>query len=189
MGAVVHHPADLHLCALRFHTIKLSTGAIFAALHDPLMVLGFFRLTWLPFDLSVIAAILAVIGYSLNDTVVVFDRIRERFEHNQRSSPEAVLDQSINQTLSRTVMTSGTTLLVVLVLFALGGPALEGFSIALVVGIVIGTYSSIYVASALALDLGLRVSICFRSRAKTPSTICPDRPVSGRLSELTRHRR
>ena len=154
--------------ALRFHTYRLSVGAIVAALHDPLMVLGFFSLTQLTFDLSVIAAILAVIGYSLNDTVVVFDRIRERFEHNQRSSPEAVLDQSINQTLSRTVMTSGTTLLVVLVLFALGGPALEGFSTALIVGIVIGTYSSIYVASALALDLGLKGEHLFPIARKDP---------------------
>lgn len=154
--------------ALRFHTWRLSVGAIVAAMHDPLMVLGFFALTQLSFDLSVIAAILAVIGYSLNDTVVVFDRIRERFEHNQRSTPEPVLDQSINQTLSRTIMTSGTTLLVVTVLFVLGGEALKGFSTALIVGIVIGTYSSIYVASALALDLGLKGVHLFPIERKDP---------------------
>ncbi|MCB1624780.1 MAG: protein translocase subunit SecF [Pseudomonadales bacterium] len=154
--------------ALRFHTWRLSAGAIVGALHDPLLVLGFFALTQMTFDLSVVAAILAVIGYSLNDTVVVFDRIRERFEHNQRSAPESVLDLSINQTLSRTVMTSGTTLLVVVVLFALGGPALQGFSVSLIIGIVVGTYSSIYVASALALDLGLKGEHLFPIARKDP---------------------
>jgi preprotein translocase subunit SecF len=146
---------------IRFHTIKLSTGAIFAAMHDPIIVLGFFSWTWLPFDLAVVAAILAVIGYSLNDTVVVFDRIRERFESNKRLAPEQVLDQSLNQTLSRTIMTSSTTLIVVVVLLLLGGPVLQGFSVALVVGILVGTYSSIYISAATALDMGLKAEDLF----------------------------
>ncbi|MCS6946652.1 MAG: protein translocase subunit SecF, partial [Steroidobacteraceae bacterium] len=98
---------------IRFHNWRLPLGAILAVLHDPLLVLGFFALTQITFDLSVVAAILAVIGYSLNDTVVVFDRIRERFQIDKRAAPEQVLDRSINQTLSRTIMTSVTTLLVV----------------------------------------------------------------------------
>jgi preprotein translocase subunit SecF len=152
---------------IRFHTWRLSVGAILAALHDPILVLGFFAVTGLVFDLSVVAAILAVIGYSLNDTVVVFDRIRERFEENKRLEPHKVLDQSINQTLSRTIMTSATTLIVVVVLLLLGGPVLLGFSSALVVGIVVGTYSSIYIASAAALDLGLKSEHIFPVRVKT----------------------
>ena len=139
----------------RFHNWRLPLGAILAALHDPIIVLGFFSLTGMPFDLSVVAAILAVIGYSLNDTVVVFDRIRERFHAEKRVPALDILNQSINQTLSRTIMTSATTLIVVVVLFLLGGPVLLGFSTALIIGIVVGTYSSIYIASAVALDTGL----------------------------------
>ncbi len=152
----------------RFHTYRLSIGAILAALHDPLLVFGFFSLTQMPFDLSVVAAILAVVGYSLNDTVVVFDRIRERFESNRRSPSAAVLDAAINETLSRTIMTSVTTLIVVVVLFLLGGPALKGFSTALIIGIVVGTYSSIYIASATALDLGLKAEHLFPAERKDP---------------------
>lgn len=151
---------------IRFNTIKLSAGAILAALHDPIIVLGFFSWTWLPFDLAVIAAILAVIGYSLNDTVVVFDRIREMFEANKRLSPEQVIDKSINQTLSRTIMTSLTTLIVVTALLVLGGPVLLGFSSALLVGILIGTYSSIYVAGTVALDMGLKSEDLFPRERK-----------------------
>lgn len=151
---------------IRFNTIKLSAGAILAALHDPIIVLGFFSWTWLPFDLAVIAAILAVIGYSLNDTVVVFDRIREMFEANKRLSPEQVIDKSINQTLSRTIMTSVTTLIVVVALLLLGGPVLLGFSSALLVGILIGTYSSIYVAGTVALDMGLKSEDLFPRERK-----------------------
>ena len=145
----------------RFHNWRLPLGAILAALHDPIIVLGFFSVTWLPFDLSVVAAVLAVIGYSLNDTVVVFDRIRERFQADKRLAAADILNQSINQTLSRTIMTSATTLIVVVVLFLLGGPVLLGFSTALIVGIVVGTYSSIYIASAVALDTGLRFEHLF----------------------------
>jgi preprotein translocase subunit SecF len=159
--------------ALRFHTWKLSLGAIIAAMHDPILVLGFFALTQLSFDLSVVAAVLAVIGYSLNDTVVVFDRIRERFEANRRLAPQAVLDQSINQTLSRTIITSGTTMLTVVMLFLFGGPVLLGFSSALIVGIVVGTYSSIYVASASALDFGLTAEDIFPTVKKSAADDMP----------------
>jgi preprotein translocase subunit SecF len=147
--------------ALRFHTWRLSAGAIFAVLHDPILVLGFFAVTQMTFDLSVVAAILAVIGYSLNDTVVVFDRIRERFEGNRRTPPDQVLDQSINQTLSRTIMTKVVTSIVVVALLFLGGPVLKGFSAALLIGIVAGTYSSIYISSAIALDFGLTAEHLF----------------------------
>ena len=151
---------------VRFHAWQLSAGAIFAAIHDPIIVLGFFAVTGIVFDLSVIAALLAVIGYSLNDTVVVFDRIRERFESNKRLAPDEVLNQSVNQTLSRTIMTSLTTLIVVVVLLLLGGPVLQPFSAALIVGILVGTYSSIYIASAIALDCGLTAESLFPTRKK-----------------------
>jgi preprotein translocase subunit SecF len=134
---------------------KMGVSAVVATLHDPMIILGFFSLTQIPFDLAVLAAILAVIGYSLNDTVVVFDRVRENFHSMRQAEPEEVLDASINQTLSRTVITSGATLLVVIVLLVLGGKALEGFSWALTIGIIVGTYSSIYVAGGLALELKL----------------------------------
>ncbi|MDH4167152.1 MAG: protein translocase subunit SecF [Gammaproteobacteria bacterium] len=134
---------------------KLGVGAIVAALHDPVMILGFFAITQMTFDLPALAAILAVIGYSLNDTVVVFDRIRERFMSMRKGTSEQVIDASINETLSRTIMTSSTTMLTVLALLFFGGEILRGFSTALTIGIVVGTYSSIYVASALALDLKL----------------------------------
>ena len=151
---------------IRFHAWQLSAGAIFAAIHDPVIVLGFFAVTGIVFDLSVIAALLAVIGYSLNDTVVVFDRIRERFEANKRLAPDEVLNQSVNQTLLRTIMTSLTTLIVVVVLLLLGGPVLQPFSAALIVGILVGTYSSIYIASAVALDCGLTAESLFPTRKK-----------------------
>ncbi|MGH8240167.1 MAG: protein translocase subunit SecF, partial [Steroidobacteraceae bacterium] len=134
---------------------KMGISAVIATLHDPLIILGFFAVTQIPFDLAVLAAILAVIGYSLNDTVVVFDRVRENFHKVRKSSSEEVMDASINQTLSRTIITSGATLLVVVVLLIMGGETLRGFSWALTIGIIVGTYSSIYVAGALALDMKL----------------------------------
>jgi preprotein translocase subunit SecF len=152
--------------AFRFHTWRLSLGAILAVLHDPILVLGFFSITQMPFDLAVVAAILAVIGYSLNDTVVVFDRIRERFETNRRSPPDVVLDQSINQTLSRTIMTKVVTSIVVVALLFLGGAVLKGFSAALMIGIIAGTYSSIYISSAIALDFGLTAEHVFPTAKK-----------------------
>ena len=154
--------------ALRFHTWRLSLGAILAVMHDPILVLGVFSLTRTTFDLTVVAAMLAVIGYSLNDTVVVFDRIRERFHGSRRLDPVLVLDQSINQTLSRTIMTKVVTLIVVVALYALGGPVLKGFSEALIIGILAGTYSSIYISSAVALDCGLKAEHLLPSAAKRP---------------------
>jgi preprotein translocase subunit SecF len=152
--------------AFRFHTWRLSLGAILAVLHDPILVLGIMSITQTPFDLAVVAAILAVIGYSLNDTVVVFDRIRERLETNRRLAPQVVLDQSINQTLSRTIMTKVVTSIVVVALLFLGGPVLRGFSEALMIGIIAGTYSSIYISSAVALDCGLTAEHVFPSEKK-----------------------
>lgn len=152
--------------AFRFHTWRLSLGAILAVIHDPILVLGIFSITQTPFDLAVVAAILAVIGYSLNDTVVVFDRIRERLETNRRLPSDVVLDQSINQTLSRTIMTKVVTSIVVVALLFLGGPVLQGFSEALMIGIVAGTYSSIYISSAIALDCGLTAEHVFPSEKK-----------------------
>jgi preprotein translocase subunit SecF len=140
--------------AFRFQW-KLGVGAILAAMHDPFVILGIFAVTGLTFDLPALAAILAVIGYSLNDTVVVFDRIRERFLSMRKGTSEQVIDAAINETLSRTIMTSGTTMITVLALLFFGGEILRGFATALAIGIVVGTYSSIYVASALALDLKL----------------------------------
>ncbi len=153
--------------ALRFHTWRLSLGAILAVLHDPILVLGWFAASQTSFDLAVVAAVLAVIGYSLNDTVVVFDRIRERFEGNRRLPPDVVLDQSINQTLSRTIMTKVVTSIVVVALLILGGPVLKGFSEALLIGILAGTYSSIYISSAVALECGLTAEHIFPSVKKS----------------------
>ncbi|MFL6575203.1 MAG: protein translocase subunit SecF [Povalibacter sp.] len=134
---------------------KMGVSAVIATLHDPLLILGFFAVTQITFDLAVLAAILAVIGYSLNDTVVVFDRVRENFHSMRKAGSEEIMDASINQTLSRTVITSGATLLVVVVLLIEGGETLRGFSWALSIGIIVGTYSSIYVAGALALEMKL----------------------------------
>ena len=140
--------------AFRFQW-KLGVGAILAAMHDPFVILGIFAVTGLTFDLPALAAILAVIGYSLNDTVVVFDRLRERFLSMRKGTSEQVIDAAINETLSRTLMTSGTTMITVLALLFFGGEILRSFATALAIGIVVGTYSSIYVASAIALDLKL----------------------------------
>jgi preprotein translocase subunit SecF len=132
---------------------KFALGAILATLHDPIVTLGFFALTGLTFDLSVLAAMLAIVGYSVNDTIVVFDRIRENFRKIRRGEPEQIMNISINETLSRTLMTSFLTMLMVIAMLFFGGETLRGFASALTIGIVIGTYSSIFVASALALAL------------------------------------
>ncbi len=138
--------------AFRFQW-KFSVGAVAALAHDVIITVGFFSVFDLPFDLAVLAAVLAVIGYSLNDTVVVFDRIRENFLRIRKSAALEVMNVSINQTLSRTLITSMTTLLVLSALFFLGGEAIHAFAMALIIGVVVGTYSSIYVASSLALAL------------------------------------
>jgi preprotein translocase subunit SecF len=132
---------------------KFSVGAVAALVHDVVITLGVFSIIQLSFDLAVLAALLAVIGYSLNDTIVIFDRIRENMLKMRRKSTEEVMDSSLNQTLSRTIMTGVTTLLVLLALYFLGGEAIAGFSIALIIGVLVGTYSSIYIASATALAL------------------------------------
>jgi preprotein translocase subunit SecF len=155
---------------LRF-TPKLALGAIFAVLHDPICVVGFFALTQITFDLTAISAILAVIGYSLNDTVIVFDRVRERARNARKLAIAQVIDESINQTLSRTLMTKLVTLLVVTALLIFGGETLHGFSAALVIGILAGTYSSIYISAALALDLGLRTDDLLERKLTKPEEI------------------
>ncbi|QEP42004.1 protein translocase subunit SecF [Ectothiorhodospiraceae bacterium BW-2] len=140
--------------ALRFE-YRFAFGAIIALVHDVVIVLGVFALLQLEFDLTVLAAILAVIGYSLNDTIVVFDRIRENFLLLRKGSSEEVINRSLNDTLSRTLMTSLTTLLVLLALFMLGGELIHAFASALIIGVLVGTYSSIYVASSAILALGI----------------------------------
>jgi len=140
--------------ALRFE-YRFSLGAILATLHDVVMILGFFSVLQLEFDLSVLAAVLTIMGYSLNDTIVVFDRIRENFRKLRRGEVVEVMNISINETLTRTLMTSFLTFLSVLAMALFGGPVIHNFALALIVGIVVGTYSSIYVASALALKLGV----------------------------------
>ncbi|MDH3490682.1 MAG: protein translocase subunit SecF [Gammaproteobacteria bacterium] len=132
---------------------KFSAGAVAALAHDAIVTVGFFSVFGLPFDLTVVAAVLAVIGYSLNDTVVAFDRIRENFFSLRGMSAELAMNVSINEMLARTLITGLTTLLVLVALLTLGGESIAPFSIALIVGIIIGTYSSIYTASATALAL------------------------------------
>jgi preprotein translocase subunit SecF len=155
---------------MRF-TLKLALGAILAVLHDPICVVGFFAVTQITFDLTAISAILAVIGYSLNDTVIVFDRVRERARLARKLQVAQVIDESINQTLSRTLMTKLVTLLVVVFLLVFGGETLHGFSAALVIGIIAGTYSSIYISAALALDFGLRTDDLLEHKLTKPEEI------------------
>ena len=146
--------AILIYVAFRFE-YRFSLGAVAALIHDVLITLGIFSVLQLDFDLSVLAAILAVIGYSLNDTIVVFDRVRENFRKIRKKTSIEIVNKSINQTISRTLMTSFTTLLVLLSLFFLGGEAIHAFAMALIIGVVVGTYSSIYVATTSALALGI----------------------------------
>ncbi len=134
---------------------KFSIGALLALTHDVIITIGIFSFTQVEFDLTVLAAILAVIGYSLNDTIVVYDRIRENFRKLHKETPEDVADISITQTLARTLVTSLTTMLVLLVLYFFGGEVINSFALALIVGVVVGTYSSIFVASASLIALGL----------------------------------
>ena len=134
---------------------RFSVGAVIAVAHDVLLTFGFFSLTQVEFDLTVLAALLAVLGYSLNDTIVVFDRIRENFHTLRKSVVIDIMNRSINDTLARTVITSGTTLLALTSLFVFGGEIIHGFSIALIVGVIVGTYSSIYIATPSVLALGL----------------------------------
>ncbi|MDH5216336.1 MAG: protein translocase subunit SecF [Gammaproteobacteria bacterium] len=134
---------------------RFALGSIAALIHDVIFTIGIFSVLGLEFDLTVLAALLAVIGYSLNDTIVVFDRVRENFRKMRKGTPVDVINNSINQTLSRTLMTSLTTLLVLLALFIFGGELIHGFATALLIGVVVGTYSSIYIASSAALMMGV----------------------------------
>jgi preprotein translocase subunit SecF len=146
--------AILIYVSLRFE-FRFSLGAVAALIHDVVITLGIFSVLQLDFDLSVLAAILAVIGYSLNDTIVVFDRVRENFRKIRKKTAQEITNISINQTISRTLMTSLTTLLVLLSLFFLGGEVIHSFALALIIGVIIGTYSSIYVATTSVLALGI----------------------------------
>ncbi len=140
--------------AIRFEK-RFAVGSIAALIHDVIIVLGFFSLTQVEFGLPVLAAVLAVIGYSLNDTIVVFDRIRENFLKIRKKDTEQIINISLNETLTRTVITSLTTLLVLIALYFFGGEILRPFALALIAGVIIGTYSSMYVASTSALALGV----------------------------------
>ena len=140
--------------AFRFE-YRFALGSIAALVHDVIITIGIFSLLQIEFDLTVLAAILAVIGYSLNDTIVVFDRIRENFLSTRHIEPSPIVNDALNQTLSRTLMTSLTTLIVLFALFFLGGEVIHSFAGALIIGVVIGTYSSIYVASSMILALGI----------------------------------
>jgi len=146
--------AILMYVAMRFEW-RFAVGSVIALVHDVIFVVGLFALLQIEFDLPVLAAVLAVIGYSLNDTIVVFDRIRENFRKMRKGEPVDIVNRSLNETLSRTLVTSLTTILVLLALFFLGGEIIHGFAFALLIGVLIGTYSSIYVASTSILMLGV----------------------------------
>ena len=140
--------------AFRFE-YRFALGSVVALIHDVIITLGVFSILQIEFDLTVLAAILAVIGYSLNDTIVVFDRIRENFLSTRHIEPVPIVNDALNQTLTRTLMTSLTTLIVLLALFYLGGEVIHSFAVALIIGVIIGTYSSIFVASSMILALGI----------------------------------
>lgn len=146
LGMLVALAVVMLYVAARFQ-FKFSVGAVLALIHDVIIVVGFFALFRIDFDLTVLAAVLAVIGYSLNDTIVVYDRIRENFRRMRKGSPAEVINTSLTQTLERTCITSLTTLLVLIMLFVFGGELISGFAIALIVGVMVGTYSSIYVSA------------------------------------------
>lgn len=154
LAVLVSLLATMIYIAMRFE-YRLAVSSAVALIHDPVLILGIFALWGIEFDLKALAGLLAVIGYSLNDTIVVFDRVRENFVKIRRGTPVEIMNISINQTLSRTIMTSLLTLFVVVALFVYGGETIRGFSLALIIGIIIGTYSSIYVAGALAVAMGL----------------------------------
>lgn len=137
------------------YEIRFAVGAVLATLHDVIIMVGVFSIFWIEFDLTVLAAVLAIIGYSLNDTVVVYDRIRETFRKVRKGTAAEIVNQSVTQTLSRTIMTSSTTMLVVVSLFLFGSATLHGFSLALIIGIAVGTYSSIFIASSLVILMGV----------------------------------
>jgi preprotein translocase subunit SecF len=154
LAIIVALLATMIYIAMRFE-YRLAFSSAIALIHDPVLILGVFSMFHIEFDLKALAGLLAVIGYSLNDTIVVFDRVRENFIKIRRATPIEIMNTSINQTLSRTIMTSALTLFVVVSLFVYGGATIHGFALALIIGIIVGTYSSIYVAGALAVVMGL----------------------------------
>lgn len=153
--AVVYALIGIFLYVMMRFQWRFSVGAVTALVHDVIITMGVISLIQIEFDLTVVAALLAVIGYSLNDTIVLFDRIRENFPKLRNHSPIEVVNTSVNETLSRTLMTSLTTLLVLMALFIFGGEIIHAFAFTLIVGVLIGTYSSIYVASTTLLELGV----------------------------------
>lgn len=154
LAVIVSLLATMAYIALRFE-YRFAVSSAIALIHDPVLILGVFSFFHLEFNLITLAAVLTLLGFSLNDTVVVYDRVRENFRKVRKGTPTEIMNLSVNQTLSRTIMTSGLTLLVVVVLFIFGGEMLHWFSLALIIGIVIGTYSSIYVAGSLSILMGL----------------------------------
>jgi len=153
--AVIYAMIGVFLYVMLRFQWRFSVGAVAALIHDIIISMGILSFVQIEFDLTVVAAILAVVGYSLNDTIVLFDRIRENFPRYRKRQPIDVVNTSINQTLSRTLMTSSTTLLVLAALFYFGGEIIHGFAFTLIIGIVVGTYSSIYVASTILLMIGV----------------------------------
>ena len=151
--------------ALRFEW-KFGVGSVIALVHDVLITVGVFAVIQMEFSLAVLAAVLAVIGYSLNDTIVVFDRIRENFRKVRETDTVEIMNLSVNQTLPRTILTSVTTLLVLIALFVFGGDSLKGFSVALIIGVLVGTYSSIFVASPVVLALGVSKQDLIREKVE-----------------------
>ncbi len=161
--------------AFRFEW-RFAVGAVAALVHDVIFTVGMFSIFQIEFDLTVLAAVLAVIGYSLNDTIVIFDRIRENFRKMRKGTVLEICNRSINQTLSRTIITSGTTLLVLFALYFLGGEAIAGFSLALIIGIVVGTYSTIYIATAIAVWLGVSKADLMPAPVVKEGQVVDDRP-------------
>ena len=154
-AVVIAVAAVLFYIWLRF-AWQFAVGAVIALVHDVAITIGIFAFTQMEFNLTIIAALLTIVGYSLNDTVVVFDRVRENLRRYKSMELKEVLNKSINETLSRTVMTSGTTLVALIALYVLGGSVIRGFTFAMIWGIVVGTYSSVFVASAILLRLGVK---------------------------------
>ncbi|MBL4789255.1 MAG: protein translocase subunit SecF [Kordiimonadaceae bacterium] len=150
---------------------QFGVGAVIALVHDVTLTIGFFSITGLEFNLSIIAALLTIVGYSLNDTVVVYDRVRENVRKFRKKSMEDVLDLSLNQTLSRTVMTSVTTLLALVALFVWGGPSISGFTAAMIWGVVVGTYSSVFIASPMLLTFKLDRAMMINEDDKNDPTV------------------
>ena len=153
--AVVYALIGIFLYVMFRFQWRFSVGAVAALIHDVLICMGILSAVQVEFDLTVVAALLAVIGYSLNDTIVLFDRIRENFPRLRKGTPIEVVNTSVNETLSRTLMTSMTTLLVLIALFIFGGEIIHSFAFTLIVGVLVGTYSSIFVASTTLLQLGV----------------------------------